>query len=51
MNLLLAQRKIEDSVGLNTKIVNRKNNSGKVIIEFANIDQFEMLSNLLTKNK
>ena len=51
VNLLLAQRQIEDSVGLNTKIVNRKNNSGKVIIEFANIDQFEMLSNLLTRNK
>jgi len=51
VNLLLVQRRIEESTGLNTKITNSKNNSGKVIIKFSNIDQFEMLSNLLTKNK
>ena len=51
VNLLLAQRKIEESTGLNTKIINKKNSSGKVIIEFSNSDQFEMLSNLLTKKK
>jgi ParB family chromosome partitioning protein len=51
VNALLAQRKIEESTGLNTKITTRLNNSGKVIIEFSNTDQFEMLSNLLTKKK
>jgi len=50
-NVLLAVRRIEESIGLNTKIINRKNNSGKVVIEFSNADQFEMLSNLLTKSK
>ena len=48
-NILLAQRKIEENLGLKTKIVNRKNASGKVIIEYSNFDQFDMLSKLLTK--
>ena len=48
-NILLAQRKIEESLGLRTKIVYKKNNSGKVIVEYSNSDQFEMLSKLLTK--
>ena len=50
-NVLLAQRKIEESTGLNTKIINKKNNSGKVVIEFSNSDQFDMLSKLLTRKK
>jgi ParB family chromosome partitioning protein len=49
VNILLAQRRIEESLGLNTKITNKKNNTGKIIIEYSNTDQFEMLSNLLTK--
>jgi len=50
-NLLLSQRKIEESIGLNTKIMSRKNNSGKVVIQFSNVDQFDMLFNLLIKKK
>ena len=46
-NLLLAQRNIEESLGLNVKIISKKNNSGKVTIEYGNFDQFEMISNLL----
>jgi ParB family chromosome partitioning protein len=49
VNILLAQRKIEEFIGLNTKIITKKNRSGKVVIEFNDTDQFEMLSNLLTK--
>ena len=51
VNMLLAQRKIEESVGLNTKIITKKKGSGKIIIEFSSVDQFEMLSNLLNKKK
>jgi ParB family chromosome partitioning protein len=51
VNILLAQRKIEESIGLNTKIINKKKNSGKIVIEFINSDQFEMLSDLLIKKK
>ena len=50
-NILLAQRKIEESLGLTTKIINRKNNSGKIVVNYSDSDQFEMLSKLLTKKK
>jgi ParB family chromosome partitioning protein len=50
-NVLLAQRKIEASLGLHTKIISKKKGAGKVVIEFSNVDQFEMLSNLLIKKK
>ena len=50
-NILLVQRHIEENLGLKTKISNRKNNSGKVLIEYNNIDQFEMLSKLLKAKK
>ncbi len=50
-NILLAQRQIEENLGLLTKIFSRKNNSGKIVIEFSNPDQFHMLSKLLTKKK
>ena len=45
------QRQIEESLGLTTKIVNRKNSSGKVIVEYKNLDQFDMLLKLLAKRK
>ena len=48
-NALLAQSQIEESLGLKTKVVSRKNNSGKIIVEFNNLEQFEMLSKRLIK--
>ena len=48
-NVLLAQRQIEESLGLKTKVVSRKNNAGKIIVEFNSLDQFEMLSKRLIK--
>ena len=50
-NILLAQRNLEESLGLNVKIFNKINNSGKVTIEYSNQEQFEMVSNLLRKKK
>ena len=49
-NILKAQEKIEKSLGLKVNILNKKNNSGKITIEYKDLDQFEFLSNLLTKN-
>ena len=49
INISLAEKKIEENLGLKVKIVNKKNNSGKVIIEYINLDQFEMVSQLLKK--
>jgi len=51
VNILLAQRKIEESLGLKTTINKKKNNSGKIVIEFSTLDQFDMVSNLLKTKK
>ncbi len=48
-NILKAQDKIEKVLGLKVNILNRKNNSGRVVIEYKDLEQFEKVSNLLTK--
>ena len=48
-DILKAQEHIEKTLGLKTYISNKKNNSGKVTIEYKNLDQFELISKLLTK--
>ena len=48
-NLMNEQKKIENNLGLKVKIVNSKKNSGKISIEYKNLDQFELVSNLLKK--
>ena len=48
-NILHEQRRLEESLGLSVKIISRKNKSGKVIIEYNNFDQFEMISGKLRK--
>tara|TARA_A100001011_G_scaffold395838_1_gene491985 strand:+ start:363 stop:1217 length:855 start_codon:yes stop_codon:yes gene_type:complete len=50
VDILKAQERIERTLGLKVNIVNKKNNSGKVTIEYKNLDQFELISDLLTKN-
>ena len=49
-NIFDAQRDIERSIGLKVIIQNKKNNSGKLTIEYKNMDQLELVSSLL-KNK
>ena len=49
-NILKAQEKIEKALGLKVNILNKKNNSGRVIIEYKDLEQFELISDLLTKN-
>ena len=48
-DILRAEDRIEKTLGLKVNIVNKKNNSGKIIIEYKNLDQFELISDLLTK--
>ena len=50
VNIIKAQDRIEKILGLKINIINKKNNSGKIIIEYKDLEQFELLSNLLTKN-
>ena len=49
-NIIKTQEKIEKILGLKVNITNRKNNSGKVSIEYKDLEQFELISNLLTKH-
>ena len=49
-NIFDAQREIERVLGLKVTITNKKNNSGKLVVEYKNLDQLEMVSKLL-KNK
>jgi len=49
-NIIKAQERIENILGLKVKIFNKKNNSGKITIEYKNLDQFELVSDLLTKD-
>ena len=44
-----AQERIEKILGLKININNKKNNSGKIIIEYKNLEQFELISDLLMK--
>jgi len=48
-NIYKAQERIEKVLGLKVAIINKKNNSGKIIIDYSDIEQFEFLSELLTK--
>ena len=49
-NIFDAQRDIERSIGLKVVIQNKKNNSGKLTVEYKNLDQLDLISSLL-KNK
>ena len=49
-NILKAQQRIEKILGLKVNIINKKNNSGKLVIEYKDLEQFDFVSNLLTKH-
>ena len=49
-NIMKAQERIEKALGLKINIVNKKNNSGKIIIKYKDLDQFELVSDLLRKH-
>ena len=49
-NILNVQKKLEETLGLRVYISNKKNNSGKITIVYKDLEQFELVSDLLTKN-
>jgi ParB family transcriptional regulator, chromosome partitioning protein len=49
VNILKAQERIEKIIGLKVLISNKKNNSGKLTILYKDLEQFELLSDLLTR--
>ena len=50
VNILKAQESIEKILGLKIIISNKKNNSGRITIEYKDLEQFELVSKLLTRN-
>ncbi|MDP6432654.1 MAG: hypothetical protein QGI65_10230 [SAR324 cluster bacterium] len=46
-NITFIQNEIENKIGLNIQIVNQKDNSGKIIIQYKSLEQFELVSKLL----
>ena len=50
INILKAQERIEKILGLKINIINKKNNSGRITIEYKDLEQFELLASLLTKH-
>ena len=48
-NIQFIQNEIESKLGLSIEIVNKKNNSGKVVIKYKSLDQFELISKKLRK--
>ena len=49
-NIIKAQERIEKKLGLKVYISNKKNNRGKITIEYKDLEQFELISKLLTKS-
>ena len=49
-NIIKAQELIEKKLGLKVYISYKKNNSGKITIEYKNLEQFQLVSDLLTKH-
>ena len=43
------QDKIENVLGLKVNIMNKSNNSGKIVIQYEDLEQFEFISSLLKK--
>ena len=50
-NLLAIEKQIENKLGLKVNIFNKKNNSGKITIEYKNLDQLELVTKLLKSKK
>ncbi len=49
-NILEEQRQMEENLGMKVDIYNKKNNSGKLTVNYNNLEQFELVSKLLKKH-
>ena len=48
-NISFVINEIESKLGLNVEILNKKNNSGKIVIKYKTLEQFDLISKLLRK--
>lgn len=49
-NIADVQKQLELNLGLKINISNKKNNSGKISIEYKNLEQFDLIANLLKRS-
>ena len=49
-NILDLQKSLEEKIGLNTIINNKKNNSGTISFEYTNLEQLDKIINIIKKN-
>jgi ParB family chromosome partitioning protein len=49
-NILALQKNLEEKIGLNVSINNKKNNSGVISFEYKNLDQLDKLIDTIKKN-
>ena len=49
-NIIKTQERLEKALGLKVNILNKKNNSGKITIEYKDLEQFQLIQDLLIKN-
>ena len=49
-NISDLERSLEDKMGLNVVIQNKKNNSGKIFFEYKNLDQLDRLIEIIKQN-
>ncbi len=45
------KNQLEDILGLKVDILNKKNNAGKIVIEYKNLEQFDLISKLLKQRQ
>ena len=45
------KNQLEDVLGLKVNILNKKNNSGKIVIEYKSLEQFDLISKLLKQRQ
>ena len=48
-NITFVRNELESKLGLSVEIFNKKNNSGKIIIKYKSLDQFDAISKLLNR--
>ena len=48
-NITFVRNELESRLGLNVEIINKKNNTGKVVVKYKSLEQFELIAKLLKK--
>ena len=49
-NILNLQKSLEEKIGLNVTINNKKNNSGSIIFEYKNLEQLDKIIDVIKNN-